>query len=121
MARIAVPRQRWEQLAEVANFDAKELARLCRLSIRQLQREFRRCLGRSPQDWLNERRIVAARQLLLDGLQIKAVAFKLGFKQPSHFCRQFKAVSRVTPSEYILVQTQAGDEWRSQISVGAGG
>ena len=45
-------------------------------------------------------RKIAARQLLLSGQQVKAVAFELGFKQPSHFCRQFKSFNNLTPSQF---------------------
>jgi transcriptional regulator GlxA family with amidase domain len=95
--------QRWENLAQAARFDANELARLCQISTRHLEREFRRRLGRTPQDWLNERRIVAATQLLLSGLPIKAVAFEVGFKQPSHFSRHFKLHLRMTPSQFTFL------------------
>ena len=125
MARIMIPsqwwEQRWQQQAESAHFDATELAGLCQLSIRQLQREFRRCLGRSPQDWLNERRIIAARRLLLAGQPVKRVAFELGFKQSSHFCRQFKSFNNLTPSEFVFLQIQGNFECRSQIINVAGG
>jgi len=104
MARALL--ERWEQLAGTARYDAKELANLCNLSVRQLQRDFRHKLERSPQDWLNEQRIKAARQLLFSGQPVKAVAFELGFKQPSHFCRQFKSLHNLTPSQSVLIQTQ---------------
>jgi transcriptional regulator GlxA family with amidase domain len=92
--------ERWEQLAGTARYDAKELAMLCNLSVRQLERDFRRYLGRPPQDWLNGRRIIAARQLLLSGQPVKVVALELGFKQSSHFCRQFKSFNHLTPSQF---------------------
>ena len=116
MARILASRQRWEELAEAAHFNAKELARLCQVSTRQLQRDFRRCLSRSPQEWLNERRILAARELLLAGRSIKWVAFELGFKQPSHFCRQFKLFHHLTPSEFALSEPLNGHACRSEIT-----
>jgi len=94
-------KQGWEQLAGAARYDAKELAKLCRLSIRQLERDFRRTLTRTPQDWLNEQRIKAAQQLLLSGQPVKVVAYELGFKQSSHFCRQFKLQSNLTPSQFV--------------------
>ena len=103
MARIMIPRRRLEELAPTALYDAKELARLCGWSSRQLQREFRRRLGRTPQAWLNERRIIASRELLLSGTPVKVVAIELGFKQTSHFCRLFKSFSRMTPSEFVLM------------------
>lgn len=98
MARASL--ERWEQLAGAARYDAKELARLCHLSVRQLERDFRRNLERSPQHWLNEQRIKAAQQLLLAGDPVKKVAFDLGFKQVSHFCRQFKSQYHLTPSQF---------------------
>ena len=99
--------ERCEALAEVSHYDARELARLCNLSLRQLQRHFRRSLHRSPQEWLNDRRIAEARQLLLAGLSVKTVAFELGFKQPSHFSRHFKSLCKMTPSEFVVNQTQS--------------
>jgi AraC-like DNA-binding protein len=44
---------------------------------------------------------VAARSLLLTGDSVKKVALDLGFKQTSHFCRQFKFYNDLTPSEYV--------------------
>ncbi len=93
-------REGWAALAETAHYDANELARLCQLSTRQLQRQFRHHLERSPQDWLNERRMLAARELLRSGLRIKEITFLLGFKQASHFCRQFKLLNDMSPSEF---------------------
>jgi AraC-like DNA-binding protein len=95
------PAQPREQSAASARYDARELARLFEVSPRQLQRKFNRYLKRSPRDWLNEQRIIAARRLLLSGGTVKEVAFELGFKQVSHFCRQFKIYHHMTPSEFV--------------------
>ncbi|MGB7748310.1 MAG: helix-turn-helix domain-containing protein [Verrucomicrobiia bacterium] len=92
--------ERWEQLAGTACYDAKELAKICHLSVRQLERDFRHLLARSPQDWLNKQRIKAAQQLLRSDLPVKVVALELGFKQASHFCRQFKSFHHLTPSQF---------------------
>jgi len=101
--------ERWEQLAGTARYDAKELAKLCNLSVRQLERDFRRYLGRPPQDWLNEQRIKASQQLLISGQPVKVVALELGFKQPSHFCRQFKSPWVKKPSIAVLETSQKTD------------
>jgi transcriptional regulator GlxA family with amidase domain len=98
--------ERWEDLAEAAHYNAKELAKLCNLSVRQLERNFHHNLERSPQDWLNEERIKAARQLLLSGKPVKKVASDLGFKQVSHFYRQFKSFNQMTTSEFVWLQSQ---------------
>ncbi len=106
MARIALPKGRWEELASRAHFNAKDLAALCTISVRQLERMFRSELRRSPQDWLNERRIIAAQQLLLSGKLVKVVALELHFKQTSHFCRHFKLFTHTTASAYISALNQ---------------
>src|SRR5256885_12321421 len=106
MARQPLLERTWNVLAEAAHYDARQLAILCHLSIRHLQREFRRAILRSPQEWLNERRLLAARELLLSGESVKKVALDLGFKQPSHFCRQFKALYHMTPSEFVFVRSE---------------
>jgi AraC-like DNA-binding protein len=100
MARKAIIRQDWEALAGAAHYDAKGLAGLCHVSVRQLERDFRRDLERTPQDWLNEQRLIAAQQMLLAGTMVKVVALELGFKQVSHFCRQFKSLHNLTPSQF---------------------
>ncbi len=98
-----------DHLAAAANFDARELAKLCRLSIRQLQRDFRQQKGRSPQDWLNERRLTEAQRLLQAGEPVKKVALDLGFKHSSHFCRQFKLRLHQTPTEFAGAVSLPGD------------
>jgi transcriptional regulator GlxA family with amidase domain len=107
MAKKVISGQSWEDLAVAAHYDARELAKLCHLSVRQLERDFRHDLGRSPQDWLNGQRLKTAQQLLLSGQPVKKVALELGFKQVSHFCRQFKSLNNVTPSQFVSVHGQA--------------
>lgn len=92
----------WKRLAAAAHYDAKELAKLCNLSVRQLERNFRSNLDRSPQAWLNEQRIRAAQSLLCSGQPVKVVSLELGFKQVSHFCRQFKSQNHLTPSQFAV-------------------
>jgi AraC-like DNA-binding protein len=114
MARMATTMREWEELAEMVRYDAKKLAKLCNLSVRQLEREFQRQLARTPQDWLNEQRIKAAGQWLLAGQRVKVVALELGFKQVSHFCRQFKTQNNMTPRQFAALMP-SNPECRSQI------
>ena len=89
----------WDILAPVSNYNAKTLASICNMSVRQLQRQFRSEQRCPPQEWLDERRILVAQVLLCSGESVKKVAFDLGFKQSSHFCRKFKRAKGVTPSQ----------------------
>jgi AraC-like DNA-binding protein len=100
MARLVPDRRRWEQLAEAAQYNAPKLARLCNVSIRQLERQFHLKFGCSPQKWLDERRIAAAKELLLSGHSVKETSSDLDFKQIPHFCRQFKSHAGLTPSQF---------------------
>jgi AraC-like DNA-binding protein len=118
MVRIEWNRERWEELAPQARYNAGNLAKLCNLSVRQLERDFRRVMARSPQDWLDERRIEAAGRRLLAGEPVKKVAFDLGFKQSTHFFRQFKRHSGSTPSQFVLANFCDKNGCRSGIANG---
>jgi AraC-like DNA-binding protein len=96
--------QFWSIAARQAGYNLRKLSRNTGIHIRQLERFCRRELGRAPEEWLSEQRIIAARSLLLETDSIKKVAMELGFKQLSHFCRQFKKVYGMTPSEFLLAQ-----------------
>ena len=117
MGRLFLIEGQWDRLAETAHYNANELARTCGISTRQLQRHFRRCFRCSPQSWLNERRLQAAQVMLLAGDSVKKVALDLGFKQSSHFCRQFKNRKKMTPSQFSVSQKT---KCRSEITDVAG-
>lgn len=87
-------------LATAAHFNCKELAKLNHVSVRQLQRVFHKNFRRTPQEWLNEQRILAVKQALLQGDSVKKVALEMGFKHSSHLCRQFKMLTGTTPSQF---------------------
>ena len=57
--------------------------------------------GRTAKDFINDRLLRAATQLLSDEtLSIRMVSQRLGFEYPQHFVRFFKARMGKTPSEY---------------------
>jgi AraC-like DNA-binding protein len=76
---------------------------------------FRRATGYSPGDFLIRARMRRACELLKEtGLKVKEVAALLGYGDQFYFSRQFKAVTRLTPSEY---RGTAGDSTATQSSV----
>ena len=89
---------KWSQLAQKANYSITELAVLCGLSVRQLERKFRSAVCQSPKRWLNAMRLRAARKLLQDGGSVKEAAFSFGYKHPQHFSRDFRKFFGVPPS-----------------------
>jgi transcriptional regulator GlxA family with amidase domain len=76
------------------------IARRSGLSIRQLERAFRRHLGRGPLRYYREMRLVHARHLLMQGERsILGVALATGFTSPSHFSRRYREYFARSPSE----------------------
>jgi len=98
----------WLRLARESGYSAVQMAHLCDLSVRHLNRCCHDRFGRSTQQWLDEQRIIAARRLLRERACVKAVALALGFKQSSHFCRQFKFYHGITPTQFVVLGTRKG-------------
>ena len=94
-------RQWWRSLAATAGYQPGRLASLCQVSVRQLERYFDRDFGASPKDWLQRQRMKAANTLLKSAGSIKEVAYQLGFKHTSQFCRAYKKHSGITATEYL--------------------
>ena len=93
----------WVCLACQSGYKAGALAKMRGVSTRQLRRHCQHTFGRSPQDWLDEQRIIAAGYLLKEFQCVKVVSLDLGFKQVSHFCRQFKSYYGLTPTAFVEV------------------
>ena len=92
----------WETLAAQAQFRAGDLARLLGVSLRTLQRYFRAKYDCTVSDWLRALRLEFARAQLPTCASIKEVAFDLGYKQPSHFTRDFKQRFGVSPRTFVV-------------------
>ena len=92
------PLPNWEDLATTCNYRLGELANLCHVSLRTLQRHFRKHYDTTLSDWMRQLRLDRARAMLAEADSVKFVAFELGYKQPSHFTRDFKQRFGVPPS-----------------------
>ena len=80
---------------------AETLAEIAGVSLRTLQRIFRERFDTSPMSWLMEARLLEAARLILAGDDpVTKIAYRVGFKDPSHFTRRFKARFGVSPNEY---------------------
>ena len=87
---LPAPSYDWPALAWEAHFQSRELAPRAGMDPRTLRRRFHREFGTTPQRWLEALRMKLAKKLLRSKKSVKAVAYELFFKQPSHFCRRFK-------------------------------
>ena len=90
----------WERLALIVEFRPRDLAKQCGVSLRTLQRLFRSRYEMSLSEWLRSVRMRQAYIRLRSGHRIKEVAYSLGFKQLSHFSREFKKEFGVSPSAF---------------------
>ena len=91
----------WVRLARRADYNAHNMSRRLGISARQLRRYTQSFFRRSPQDWLDEQRLRLAANLLKQGQPVKKVAYRLGFKQVSHFSRKFKGFQGVSPKAFL--------------------
>ena len=88
----------WENLAARANYRPRELAALCNVSLRTLQRHFSQHYGLTVSKSLRTIRLWEAYRRISEGELVKAVAYDLGYKQLSHFSRAFKELHGICPS-----------------------
>ena len=103
----------WDGLAEKAQYNVKDLAALCGISLRQLERYIKTTFAQTPEQWVNEFRLKKAQKLLSDGHSVKETAFSLNYKQASHFCRQFKDYTGVRPNDSASMSFRAVNGLRS--------
>lgn len=92
--------QDWEMLARQACFQPDSLAALCQMSLRQLERRFKRDFKKTPSKWSRELRCRLARQRISEGWSTKAVAAYLHFWDAAHLCHEFKQVYGVAPQDF---------------------
>lgn len=88
-----------EHIAEP--FRITVLARLSNLSPDYFTQLFKEQTGCAPRDYLHLLRMHRACQLLRESnLAIKEIAAQLGYQDPFHFSRQFRAFEGVAPTDY---------------------
>jgi len=71
--------RRWEDIAKKANYRPLELAALCSVSTRQLERFFKTKMHSTPRQWLRNLQCHLAKKLIEQGYSNKAVVAELRF------------------------------------------
>lgn len=83
------------------NVELRRVAEICDLSMSHFARAFKQTFRKPPYQWLLERRIEKARDLLLNSrLPLADIAFRCGFTDQSGFNRSFKKICGATPGEW---------------------
>ncbi len=87
------------------------LARCAGLSRSQFCLLFRAGLGRSPQEYMEERRLELARfHLMTTAASIGEIAANVGFEDPFYFCTRFKRRFELSPTAYRGANRKLGSD-----------
>lgn len=86
-----------EHLSEELSVDI--LAKQCYLSKYHLMRQFKEATGYSIHRYINEKRIQAARRMILSGMPASKACYECGFRDYSTFARRFKMIVGRAPSK----------------------
>jgi transcriptional regulator GlxA family with amidase domain len=71
------------------------------VTLRGLEVFFQDRFGLGPHDWMVRARMIHAAGLLIKGMAVKIVGTQVGYKQVSHFSREFKLFFGVSPRRYV--------------------
>jgi transcriptional regulator of acetoin/glycerol metabolism/AraC-like DNA-binding protein len=78
-----------------------ELAAVAGVSVHHFAREFKRSTGATPHDYLMQKRVDRAREMLArTGWSLSEVAFAAGFSDQSHMARHFRRLVGMTPGQF---------------------
>ncbi len=82
-----------------SNLKLEEIAFLCNMSLSTFKRHFIEEYKVSPGKWLQDKRLLTAKQLLLSGAKPSSVYNDLGYNNLSNFSQAFKNKFGISPSE----------------------
>lgn len=100
---------RWQERRALSYIDARlaenislaNVARECSLSVAQFARAFKRSTGLAPYQFLTERRVDRARELLSrTSMPLAEVAMRCGFADQSHFTKVFRRAMGASPGSF---------------------
>ena len=84
--------------------DTPSLDAMCRrvgVSVRTIQRTFRREVGTTFEFWRRQMRLMKGIELLVEGCSVKVVAAEVGYRQPSAFVELFRKTLGMTPKAWV--------------------
>ena len=94
----------------------EQIADAAHLSVSALERRFKKHLGKTPRQLLNEIRLEHARKLLVESdLAIAQIAFECGFADHSYFSKQFRLLFGELPSTFREQYSQSLREVSEEI------
>lgn len=92
------------------NITLDDAAKSVNLSYHYFSKIFKDEVGKNFVDYLTELRIEKSMGFLEnEGISIKEVCHKIGYNDPNYYCKIFKKVTGMTPTEYRTIFNQRGD------------
>ncbi len=83
------------------NISLDDAAKEVNLSYHYFSKFFKESMGKSFIDYLTEIRIESSKVLLKDAeFSIKEIGYRIGYSDPNYYCKTFKKVTGMTPTEY---------------------
>jgi len=83
------------------SINIQSLAKIGNISISHFHRIFFEATGKTPSDYINDKKIEYAKELLQNSeFSIKQIAYSCGFADCNYFCRFFKKHLLITPKEF---------------------
>ncbi|MDT8399837.1 MAG: helix-turn-helix domain-containing protein [Pseudomonadales bacterium] len=96
--------QEWMHNRFSSTINLDDLAQQFGLSLRSLNRHFKKATDKSPMQYLQQIRLENAKELLkTSNLSIAEVAFNVGFPNSSYFSALFKKTISLSPRQYRLL------------------
>ncbi len=84
-----------------SRFHATHFARLLFIDSRHLTNTIKLTTGKSPCDFMEERIMAEARQMLTQtGLSVAEIGYRFAYDEPTNFTKFFKGMEGVTPLQY---------------------
>lgn len=83
--------------------DAMDIEQLCRIacmSRSKFYEQFRQIVGVGPMEYIQQRRLERARELIASGESITRACYQVGYQSLSHFSRRFHQLYGMPPSTY---------------------
>lgn len=97
------------------NLSVESIASHFFVSKYHLSHEFKRLIGTSVYRYVHQRRLVYAKQMMLDGMPPTVVSQHSGFKDYANFYRAFKNIYQISPKKYYDMVQEANKtgNWRT--------
>lgn len=85
------------------NLKLEDYAKMCNRSLSSFKRDFHKIYGAPPANWLMNKRLQYAMQLLMSSDKtVNDISFESGFENNAHFSRVFKNYYGLSPLKYRL-------------------